>query len=51
MSFAKDMRKNIGKNIIKNLSDKYCQNFDHAKQFPTDALKTTLKRVIKKQQK
>ena len=40
------MGKNIGKNISKNLSGKYSQELlDHAKQFATDALKTTAKRV------
>ena len=35
--------------MSKNLSGKYSQKFfDHAKQFLTDALKTTLKREIQK---
>ena len=50
------MGKNIGTNISKNLSGKYSPRmlavrqklFDHAKQFATDALKTSSKRVIKK---
>ena len=43
------MCKNIGKNVIKNLSVKYSQNvLYHAKKFVTDALKTTSKRIIKK---
>ena len=49
MSFAKNMGKSIGKNISKNLSGKYSQKLlHHAKQSPTDALKTTSKRVIQK---
>ena len=43
------MGKNIGKDISENLSSKYSQKLlDHTKQFPTDALKTTSKRVIQK---
>ena len=39
----------IGKNISKNLSDKYSQKvIDHVKKSSTDALKTASKRVIKK---
>ena len=46
------MCKNIGKNISKNLSGKYSHKLlDRAKQSATDALKTTSKRVIQKQQK
>ena len=49
MSFARNMGKNIGKNICKNLSKKYNQKLlDHAKQCPTDALKTASKRAIQK---
>ena len=49
LSFAKNMRKNIGKNIIENLSSKQDQKFlDYAKQSVTDALKTSSKRVIQK---
>ena len=45
MSFAKNMCRNIGK----NLSIKYNQKLlDHAKQSATDALKTTSKRAIQK---
>ena len=45
LSFAK----NIGKNISKNLIGKYSQKLlDHAKEFVTDALKTSSKRVIQK---
>ena len=52
MSFAGNMNKNIGKNISENASIK-CnwKLLDHAKQSATDALKTTSKRVIHKQQK
>ena len=47
--FAENMVKNIGKNIIKNLNGNYSQKLlDHAKQFATDALKTSLKKVIQK---
>ena len=43
------MGKNIGKDISENLSSKYSQKLlDHTKQFRTDALKTTSKRVIQK---
>ena len=39
LSFARNMRKIIGKNISKNLSRKYSQKlFDHAKQSAMDAL-------------
>ena len=39
------MGRNIGKNIIRNLSSKYSQKLlDHAKQFATDAFKTALKK-------
>ena len=47
MHFAKDMSKSIGKNICKDLSNKYSQEtIDHAKQPAEDALKTVSKRVI-----
>ena len=47
LSFAKNMGKYIGKNITKNLSSKYNQKtLDHARQFTTDALKTSSKRAI-----
>ena len=40
------MGKNIGKNITRNVSGKYCQkHLDHAKQFATDAIKTSSKRT------
>ena len=46
LSFAKHMGKSIGKNIRKNLSGKYSQKrLDHAKQFATNALKTSSKKV------
>ena len=50
LSFAGNMDRNIGKNIIKMfLSSKYSQKLiDHAKQSATDALKTASKRVIQK---
>ena len=42
LSFTKNMGKNIGKNISKTSSGKCSQKiFDHAKQYATDALKTT----------
>ena len=57
LSFTKNMCKNIGKNIPKNLSGKYipgtlamCQKLlDHGKNFTTDALKTSSKRVIQRE--
>ena len=49
LSFAKNIGKNIGKNISENLNVKHSQKlFDHAKQFATDAIKTSSKRVIQK---
>ena len=49
MDFCKNMGKSVGKNISKNVIDKYSQKLlDHAKQFATDALKFTSKRVIYK---
>ena len=46
------MGKNTGQNISKTLSSKYGEKLvDHAKQSATDALKTSPKRVIQKQQK
>ena len=45
MSFAK----NMGRNINKNLNNKYSQKLlGHAKQSAADALKTSSKRVIRK---
>ena len=47
LSFAKNMGKNIRKDISKNLSCKNSQKrFDHAKQSPTEALQTISKRAI-----
>ena len=41
------MGENIGKNIRKNLSDKYSQKLlDHAKQFGIDSLKSASKKAI-----
>ena len=56
LSFAKNMRKKIGKNISKNLSSKYIPGrlavrqklLDHAKQSETDAFKTAWKKAIQK---
>ena len=49
LSFAKNMRESISKNVSKNLNSKYSQNFlDHGKQSTTDALKTAPKREIQK---
>ena len=49
LSFAKNMDKTIGKNIIKILSIKYRKkHFDHGKQSSTNALKTASKEVIGK---
>ena len=49
LSFAKNLSKNISKNIIKCLSGKYSQKpLDHAKQFATDALKTSARRFVQK---
>ena len=43
------MDKNIGKNISKDLSDKYSQKLlDHAKQSVTDSLKAASERAIQK---
>lgn len=42
LSFAENITLYIGRNIIKNLSDKYSKKFlDLAKQSATDAFKTT----------
>ena len=47
MPFAKNMDRDSGKNITKNLNNKYSQKiFDHAKQSAIDALKSVSKRVI-----
>ena len=46
---AKNMTKNIGKNIIENISGKRSQNlYDHDKQSSADSLKTASKKVIQK---
>ena len=52
LCFAKNMSKNIGKYISKNLSSKYGQKLlYHAKQSATDTIKTSSKkRVIQKKQ-
>ena len=48
-SFAKIMGKYIGKNICKNLSDKYIQKpLVNAKKSATDAFKTSTERAIQK---
>ena len=48
-SFARNMGKNVCKNINKGLSSKYSQKLhDHAKQSATDTLKTASKRIIEK---
>ena len=47
LPFAKNMGKNIGKILNKNLSSSYNQKIvDHTKQSATDALKTALKRAV-----
>ena len=49
LSLAKYKEKNLGKNIIKNLTSKYCPKlFDRGKKSATDALKTASKRAIQK---
>ena len=49
LSSAKNMSKNIGKYLSRNLSSKYRQKvLDHAKQSATDTLETPSKRVIQK---
>ena len=49
LSFVRNIGKNVGKNISKNVNCKYSQKrLDHAKESPTDAHKTTLKRAIQK---
>ena len=43
------MGKTIGENISKNLRGKYSQKLlDHVKQYATDVLKTSSKRLIQK---
>ena len=54
LPFDENMTKSIGKNISKNLSDKYSpgmlamrqKRLDHAKQSATDAFKSASKRAI-----
>ena len=49
LSFAKNMGKNVGKIISKNLCSKYNRKLlDHAKQSATKAFKTTSKRSSSK---
>ena len=48
LSSAKNMNKNIGKSLSKNVSSKYRQFFDHAKKSATNVIKFTSKRVIQK---
>ena len=49
LSFAKNMRRIIGKNISKSLNSKFTETLlDHTKQSATDALKTVSKRAIQK---
>ena len=49
LTFAKNMCKNIGKNMSKFVSGKYRQKLlDHAKQFATDVLKTSSKKINSK---
>ena len=48
-SLLKIWIKNYGKNISKNMSGKYSPKLlDHTEQSPTDAFKTSSKRVIRK---
>ena len=46
LPFAKSMTANSGKNISKNLSGIYSQKLLDAKQFVTDALKTSPKKAF-----
>ena len=49
MPFARNVGKNINKNISKILGGKYSLKLlDHAKQYTTDLFKTSSKRVIQK---
>ena len=49
LSFAKNMRKNVSKSINKIISGKYSQKLlGYTKQSPSDPLKTTFKKAIKK---
>ena len=48
--FAKNMSKNIGKHIRRNLSGKQSQrDFDHAKQFAAEVFKIVSYRIIQRQ--
>ena len=50
LSFAKNMSKDIGKIISKNLSGKYSHKpLDHTEQSATGILKTILKKLIQSQ--
>ena len=52
LPFAKNMIKNISKNLCRNSSGKYNQKLlDHAKQFATNSFKTVSKRTIQKTEK
>ena len=47
--FAKNIGKNANESVTKNLRGKYSQKlFYHVKQYATDKLKTTTKKVIQK---
>ena len=47
--FSKNIGKNIGENISKGLSGKHSQKLlYHTKQYATDTLKTSSKRVVQK---
>ena len=49
LSFAENIRRNIGKNVSGNLCSKYSHTFlDHAKQSATDAFETAPKEQFKK---
>ena len=49
LSLAKNIFRNIGKYVSKNLSSRYSQKLlDHSKKFVADALKTASKRAIQK---
>ena len=52
LAFSKNVDKYIVKNTNKIASGKYSQKLlDHAKESATDAIKTSSKRVIQKQQR
>ena len=49
LSFAKNINRNIGKNISESLIGKYSKKLiDHAKKSATDTFKTASKRAIQK---